>query len=341
MRRHLNTLFVTTDDSYLARERESVVVSRDGTRALRVPALTIDGIVCTARTTLSTPLLSLCADRGITVSILSPSGRFIGRFDGPISGNVLLRRGQYRLTESEDGRLRVARAFIVGKLANSRSVVLRAIRDHGDQSDALATAGKVLKRCLEKARISGSLDHLRGVEGEAARAYFEAFNGLITRSDADFRLEGRSRRPPRDRVNALLSFAYALLVHDVQSACESVGLDPQVGFLHSDRPGRSGLALDLAEELRAPLADRAVLSVINRRQVSAKDFEVQPGGAVRMNTAARKALIVAYQKKKQDEITHPYLGERTTVGLIAQLQARLLAKCIRGDLDGYPPFFLK
>lgn len=199
----------------------------------------------------------------------------------------------------------------------------------------------ILTRCLRAAGSAETLDRLRGVEGESARAYFTCFNDLVTVSDESFRMEGRSRRPPLDPINAMLSFAYSLLTHDVRSACEGVGLDPQVGFLHEDRPGRASLALDLVEELRAPIADRAVLSIINRGQVSAKQFEADPGGAVQMNADARKTLIVTYQKKKQSELLHPYLNEETSLGLIPHIQARLLSKTLRGDLDEYPPYFLK
>ena len=341
MRRHLNTLFVTTDGTDLTRERESLVVRREGEPNLRVPVLTLDGIVCFGRASISTSLLRLCSERGLTLSLLTKSGRFIGRFDGQTRGNVLLRRGQYNLSDRAEVRLAVAQAFVLGKVANSRTVLIRAIRDHGDGAGRLEAATVTLQRCLRKARCSTSLDQLRGIEGEAARVYFGVFDDLVTRDTDDFRFHERSRRPPKNRINAMLSFAYALLSHDVRSACEGVGLDPQVGFLHSDRPGRMGLALDLVEELRAPLADRAVLSVINRKQVSPDDFDVGPGGAVKMNQAARRAVIVTYQKKKQSEIRHPFLGEKTTLGLVPYLQAQLLAKHVRGDLDGYPPFLLK
>lgn len=341
MKRHLNTLFVTTDESYLSKEGKSVIVKRDGKKVLRVPALTLDGIVCIGRSYLSTPLLRLCGESGLTVSIISPSGRFIGRFEGPTTGNVLLRRDQHRLSLEQASRLSISKRFVLGKLANSRAVLLRAIRDHGDETGRLRASAALQNRGVERVERAGSLEELRGLEGEGARAYFQGFNDLITRDDSDFAFTSRSRRPPLDRVNAMLSFAYAVLRHDVRSACEAVGLDPQIGFLHRDRPGRPSLALDLMEELRAPLADRAVLTVINRQQVSGRDFDLRPGGAVHMREAARKALLVTYQKKKQDSIEHPFLAEKTTVGLIPHLQARLLAKHLRGDLDGYPPFLLK
>lgn len=341
MKRHLNTLFVTTNGSYLAKQGQSIVVRREGENVLRVPILTVGGIVCTGTASVSTALLGLCAEKGVSISFLSPQGRFLARVEGPTSGNVLLRKDQFRAALSDQKCLEVSRGFVLGKVVNARAILLRGIRDHGDSEGMLGNAVAVLGRCTRAAEQSSSLDQLRGVEGEAGRAYFGAFDALITREDGALRFTGRNRRPPMDPVNAMLSFAYAILAHDVRSACEAVGLDPQVGFLHRDRPGRSGLALDLMEELRAPVADRAVLTVVNRRQVSPGDFDRLPGGGVRMNEAARKALIVTYQKRKQEEVVHSFVGERTTVGLIPHLQARLLARHLRGDLDGYPPYFVK
>lgn len=341
MKRHLNTLFVTTDDSYLSKEGESIVVKREGKKVLQVPALTLDGLVCIGRSYVSTPLLRLCAEKGLTVSLFSSSGRIIGRFEGPATGNVLLRRDQHRLSLDPAARLAIAARFVFGKVANSRTVIRRGARDHGDPQGRLGEAADVLGRVLRKVEHARDLDELRGMEGEVGRVYFRTFDSLITRSDPEFGFRRRSRRPPQDRTNALLSFAYGMLRHDVRSACEGVGLDPQVGFLHADRPGRASLALDLMEEFRAPLADRAVLTVINRRQVSGADFQARPGGAVHMREAARKALIVTYQKRKQENLTHPFLAERTTVGFLPHLQARLLARHLRGDLDGYPPFLMR
>ena len=338
MKRHLNTLFVTTDDSYLSREGESIVVKRRGKKVLQVPAMTIDGLVCIGRSYVSTPLLRLCGENGLTVSLLSASGRIIGRFEGPATGNVLLRRDQHRLSLDPHARLTIAARFVVGKVANSRTVILRGARDHGDPEGRLGEAADVLGRVLRKVEHARDLDELRGMEGEAGRVYFRVFDSLITRGGREFEFRGRSRRPPRSRTNALLSFAYGILRHDARSACEGVGLDPQIGFLHADRPGRASLALDLMEEFRAPLADRAVLTVINRQQVSSADFHVRPGGAVHMKDAARKTLIVTYQKRKRESLKHPFLREQTTVGLLPHLQARLLARHLRGDLDGYPPF---
>ena len=240
-----------------------------------------------------------------------------------------------------DTRLAIAARFVFGKVANSRTVILRGARDHGDPQGRLGEAADVLGRILRSVEHARDLDELRGMEGEAGRVYFGTFDCLITRGGREFEFRGRSRRPPRNRTNALLSFAYGILRHDVRSACEGVGLDPQIGFLHADRPGRASLALDLMEEFRAPLADRAVLTVINRQQVSSADFHVRPGRNVHMKDAARKTLIVTYQKRKQENLNHPFLGERTTVGLLPHLQARLLARHLRGDLDGYPPFLTR
>lgn len=341
MKRHLNTLFVTTDGSYLAKEGQTVVVKRGGEKLLQVPLLTIGSIVCTGTASVSSALLGMCAEKGVTVSLLSPQGRFLARVEGPVSGNVLLRKDQFRAAVTENIAREIARTFVLGKILNARSVLLRGIRDHGDREGMLGDAVATLGRCVGAAERATSVDQLRGVEGEAGKTYFGVFECLITRDDGAFGFRGRTRRPPTDPVNAMLSFAYAILAHDVRSACEAVGLDPQVGFLHRDRPGRAGLALDLMEELRAPIADRAVLSAVNRRQVSPSDFEQFPGGAVRMGEAARKALIVTYQKRKQEEVAHPFLRERTTVGLVPHIQARLLARLLRGDLDAYPPYLIK
>ena len=341
MKRHLNTLFVTTDDSFLSKEGESIVVKRQGKKVLQVPALTLDGLVCIGRSYISTPLLRLCGEKGLSVSLFTTSGRIIGRFEGPAAGNVLLRRDQHRLSLDPAARLGIAARCVVGKVANSRTVIRRGARDHGDPQGLLGEAAVKLGRVLRKVEHAEDLDELRGMEGEAGRIYFRVFGGLITRDDEQLGFRGRTRRPPLDRTNAMLSFAYGMLRHDVRSACEGVGLDPQIGFLHADRPGRASLALDLMEELRSPLADRAVLTVINRRQVSGADFVVRPGGGVHMKDAARRTLIVTYQKRKQETLTHPFLGERTTVGLLPHLQARLLARHLRGDLDGYPPFLTR
>lgn len=340
MKQHLNTLFVTTDGAFLSKEGEGLLVKVDGEAKLRLPLRTIGGIVCFGRISASPYLLAACAETGVTVSFLSTNGRFLAAVHGYQPGNVLLRREQYRRADSESSALAIARPMVEAKLANSRTVLLRAARDNQDTATQprLLEAGTLLARSVAAAASAGSLDELRGVEGEGAAVYYSVFQDLIAPQAEGFAFDGRNRRPPRDPVNALLSFLYAMLAHDARAACESCGLDSAVGFLHRDRPGRPGLALDLMEEFRAFLADRLALSLINRRQVKADGFQVMEGGGVLMDDDTRKAVLVAYQQRKQDTITHPFLDEATTVGLLAHLQARLLARYLRGDLDGYPPF---
>lgn len=340
MKRHLNTLFVTTQGAYLSREGEAVLVRVEQETRLRVPIHTLGGIVCFGRVSCSPFLMGLCGERGVAISFLSERGRFLARVHGYTPGNVLLRREQYRRTDDPGAAASIARAVIIGKVANARTVLLRGARDHPDNGadTGLHNAVVQLDRCLGVARAASDLGVLRGVEGEAARAYYGAFNHLVTSQKEDFVFHARSRRPPLDNINALLSFLYAILAHDARAACEAAGLDPAVGFLHRDRPGRPGLALDLMEEFRAFLADRLALSLINRRQVQASGFKASPSGGVQMDDETRKTVLVAYQKRKQEELRHPFLGETTTVGLLLHLQARLLARHIRGDLDGYPPF---
>ncbi len=338
MKRLLNTLFVTTSESYLAKEGETVVVRAEGKTKLRVPIHNLEGIVALGRIGASPDLMELCGERGVGLSFLTETGRFKARIKGPVSGNVLLRRAHYRLADDPSGAAGVARAVITSKTANCRQVLLRAARDHPnkDAAQSLKEAAKQMEQILLRLGPEDPLDALRGHEGEAARAYFGVFAHLITIQEFSF--DGRNRRPPLDPVNAMLSFLYSVLAHDVTSALEGVGLDPAVGFLHRDRPGRPGLALDLMEELRPILVDRVVLTLINRRQVSAQGFTKTETGAVIMDDETRKTVIAAYQNRKQDEIRHPFLEERVGFGLVPHLQARLMARFIRGDLDGYPAF---
>lgn len=340
MKRHLNTLFVATQGAYLAKEGEAVVVRVEKATTLRVPLHTLGGIVCFGNVTCSPFLMGLCGERGVAISFLTENGRFLARVHGYTPGNVLLRREQYRRADDPAGSAGIARAVVIGKIANARTVLLRAGRDHPGNGPPgeLRDAAAALDRCISSAERTDSLDALRGVEGEAANWYFGAFDSLVTAQKDAFVFRGRSRRPPLDPFNALLSFLYAMLAHDARAACEAAGLDPAVGFLHRDRPGRPGLALDLMEELRPVLADRLALSLINRRQVQAAGFRTGPSGGVQMDDDTRKGVLVAYQKRKQEEIRHPFLGEATTLGLVVHLQARLLARHLRGDLDGYPPF---
>jgi CRISP-associated protein Cas1 len=346
VKRHLNTLYVTSQGAYLNKDGANVVVSVDGAERARVPIHTLGGLVGFGRVVLSAPLLGFCAEEGVTVSFLSEHGKFLARVEGPVSGNVLLRREQYRRTDDTDGCAAIVRSLVIGKSLNQRAVIRRALRDHGERMDALAAAAlEIAERRLtdiaRRAERPQSADELRGLEGEAANVYFGVFDALIRAEDDEFRFTGRSRRPPLDPVNALLSFVYALLVHDVRSALETTGLDPAVGFLHRDRPGRPSLALDLMEEFRPFFADRLVLSLINRRQLSGKGFRRMENGACLMTDELRKTVLVAYQERKREELRHPFLGETTTVGLLWHLQAQLLARHLRGDLDGYPPFVWK
>jgi len=345
MRRHLNTLYVSTEGSYLKKDGANVVVTLDKAERGRVPIHTIGGIVCLGRVTLSAPLLGFCMSEGVTVSYLSEHGRFLARVEGPVSGNVLLRREQYRQSDDPAGCAAIVRHIVIGKTLNQRAVVRRALRDHADMAaeavSALRRAEARLTDAARRAKAGLDVDHLRGLEGEAGQVYFGIFDHLIRSDDPVIRFDRRSRRPPLDPVNALLSFVYTLLVHDLRSALETFGLDPAVGFLHRDRPGRPSLALDLMEEFRPVFADRLVLSLINRRQVKAADFDILDNGACLMKEDLRKAVLVAYQERKRDELQHPFLGEKTTVGLLWHLQAQLLARHLRGDLDAYPPFIWK
>lgn len=340
MKHLLNTLYVTTQGTYLAREGETVAVRVEQETKLRVPIHTLDGIVCFGLVSCSPPLMKLCGERGVAISFMSEHGRFWARVQGPTSGNVLLRREQYRRADDETRSADIARAVLVAKVSNSRTVLLRAIRDHPENRDvgALETAAQELARVLQSLKGSVSLDRLRGCEGEAARLYFDVFDHLIVAQKDEFTFRGRSRRPPLDNMNGLLSFLYTVLAHDVASALEGVGLDPAVGYLHRDRPGRPGLALDLMEELRPFIADRLALSLVNRQQVKGSGFRKTESGAVVMDDETRRGVIVAYQKRKEEVITHPFLAEEMPVGLLPHVQALLLARYLRGDLDGYPPF---
>jgi CRISPR-associated protein Cas1 len=341
MRHLLNTLYVTTQGSYLAREAEAVVIKQDGEARLHVPIHTLGGVVCFGQVSCSPPLLGLCAERDVAVSFLTEHGKFLARVVGSTHGNVLLRRAQYRIADDEEPRASIARAMVIGKVSNCRVVLLRAARERppGPEATELEGAARRLGMILSRLESPRPLDETRGIEGEAAQVYFSSFDYLITVAKEEFFFRGRSRRPPLDNVNALLSFLYTLLVHDCVGALETVGLDPAVGYLHADRPGRPGLALDLMEEFRPFFADRLVVSLINRRQVNASGFYKTESGAVMMDDASRKEVLVSWQKRKQEEIQHPFLGERVPLGLLPYVQALLLARHLRGDLDGYPAFF--
>ncbi len=346
MRRHLNTIYVTSEDAWLRKDGANIVVEVDGAERGRAPLHMIGGVVCFGRAGASPAVMAACAEAGIALSFLTPTGKFLARMEGPRTGNVLLRRAQYRIADDPERAVAIVRGIVAAKAANQRTVIRRALRDYGGEmlDPARAAMEQAEIRLTDAGRRTlraPDIAVLRGIEGEAALVYFGVFDHLIRAGDGAFAFAGRSRRPPLDRINALLSFLYAMLGHDCRSALESVGFDPQVGFLHADRPGRASLALDLMEEFRPVLADRLALSLINRRQISANDFTVDPGGAVALKDAARKAVLVAWQERKKGELRHPFLGERVTLGLVAHLQALLLSRHLRGDLDGYPAFIWK
>jgi CRISPR-associated protein Cas1 len=340
MRKMLNTLYVTTQGAYLHKEGETVVVKVERENRLRLPIHTLSSIVCFGQVSCSPFLLGHCAEKDVAVSFMTEYGKFLARIQGPVSGNVLLRREQYRRADNEKSSAAIARMFILGKVANSRVIIHRALRDHRGKIEAtsMEQACRLFSRYAKRLLLEKNLDSLRGIEGRTARDYFDQFDNLIVAQKDDFIFTGRNRRPPLDRVNCLLSFVYSLLYHDARSALETVGLDPAVGFLHRDRPGRLGLALDLMEEFRPVLADRLVLSLINMGQVKKKGFTVTKSGAVKMNDETRKDLLVAYQKRKQEEIEHPFLKEKIPVGMLVISQAQLFSRYLRGDLDEYPPF---
>ncbi|MBA2673046.1 type I-C CRISPR-associated endonuclease Cas1c [Ramlibacter sp.] len=346
MRRQLNTLYVATEGAWLRKDAENLVMEVEGEVRARLPIHMLEGLVCFGRVMASPALLGFCAERGITVSFLSPNGRFLARVEGPVKGNVLLRRQQYRASDEPQRCRNVAAHMLIGKLHNQRAVLMRGLRDHSDKlaaegEAALAQASERLRRTVGKVQEERSLDGLRGLEGEAAQVYFGVFDQLVRVESSALRFTGRSRRPPLDPVNALLSFLYTLITHDCRSALETVGLDPAVGFLHRDRPGRPSLALDLLEEFRAFLADRLVLSLLNRRQLGENDFQQLDGGAVTLKDEARKTVLVAYQERKREELRHAFLEEKVPIGLLPFTQAQLLARHIRGELDAYPPFLWK
>lgn len=343
MKQLLNTLFVTSEDVYLSLDGENVLANRDKEIIARYPLHTLQSIVSFSYAGASPALMGACAEKGIGLAFCTPRGRFLARVSGENNGNVLLRREQYRIADDDQRSCAIARNMIFGKITNAAAVIQRTLRDHGPRvtecglEDAVRTLRGLLPQALEQ---TGS-DTLRGLEGVGASAYFGVFDHLLLSRKEDFFFHGRSRRPPLDRVNAMLSFAYSLLAHDCASALESVGLDSYVGFLHRDRPGRESLALDLMEELRPCMADRFVLTLVNNRVVRAEDFQVQDSGAVLLTEEGRKKFLKAWQERKRDALTHPYLNEKMSWGMVPYVQALLLARHLRGDLDAYPPFLWK
>lgn len=347
MRKHLNTLYITSDDAYVRKEQETFVVEikdNEGNwkKAFQAPIHTIENIVCFGFKPLTPQLMAFCAENNVGISYLAETGKFLARVYGAQKGNVLLRKAQYSISDNEFESLKIARPIIAAKVANYRNLLLRHQRNHPDICpDSVFYASELLGNRLQKIQNAESLNELNGYEGECATIYFGELTNLITTQKDDFKFTQRSKRPPLDPANALLSFLYAILANDVRSALETVGLDPQVGFLHQIRPGRPSLALDLMEEFRAYLGDRIMLNLINLKQVTIKDFEFRESGEVRISDSARKEILSAYQKRKLEEITHPFLGEKITIGLLPHIQAQLLARYIRGDISDYPPFYLK
>lgn len=342
MKKLLNTVYVTTEGAALKKDGENLVAEVEGVEKARVPLHMLASVVAFGPILVSPALIGICAERGISIALLDRIGRFQARIEGPVSGNVLLRRAQYRLAEDET---EIVRGIVIGKIANQRAVIRRSLRDYGsemtpDASAVLNAAADRMAMILRRVQhADDSTNLLRGSEGEAALQYFSVFDHLIRTPDAELRWTVRSRRPPLDPMNALLSFLYTLLTHDCRSACEAVGLDPAVGFLHRDRPGRPSLALDLMEELRAPLADRLALSLVNRRQLRAVDFRRMDSGAVLLTDEGRRTVLTAWQERKKQERLHPFLQEKAPFGLVSYLQAQMLARHLRGDLEAYPPWF--
>ncbi len=334
MKKLLNTLYVTSEGAWVRKDGANVVVEIEGTERGRAPLHLLGAIVCFGRVGVSIRLMHAAAEAGIAITYLGWSGRFLARVEGPQTGNVLLRRAQHERTR--DDPMPVARAIVGAKIANQRGVIRRAIRDHGDADGTLELAERRLTAAARSALAGSDIETLRGTEGDAATAYFAVFGSLIRAPNLSF--INRTRRPPRDPVNALLSFLYVLLIADCRAAAEAAGLDPQMGFLHRDRPGRASLALDLAEEFRAPIADRACLTLLNRRQIGLSDFRHEETGAVFLREEARKQVLTAWQERKRTTVTHTFLSEKMPLGLVPYVQAQLLARHLRGDLDGYPAY---
>ena len=340
MKTHLNTLFVTTQNAWLAKEGECAVLSLEGERLGKIPLHTLQSIVCFGHVSCSQYLLEHCAKLGVTVTWFTCYGRFMASMHGPTTGNVLLRRAQYRLSDSSTASANLARFFLIGKISNCRIILQRQARL--SREPELAAAAGALKTTLHKLVHEHDLDTLRGMEGDAAQRYFGVFPLLVKENlRGVMRFSGRSRKPPRDEINCLLSFFYSLLAHDIRSALEGVGLDPAVGYLHRERPGRPSLALDMMEEFRPYLADRLALTLVNRQQVQPSDFTRTEVGGLLLKDRARKEMLVAWQERKREEVEHPFLRERMSVGMLWHMQARLLARYLRGDLDAYPPFTIR
>ncbi|REK71307.1 type I-C CRISPR-associated endonuclease Cas1c [Paenibacillus paeoniae] len=343
MKKLLNTLYVTQPDVYLSLDGDNIVLLKEQEKLARMPLHNLDSVVAFGYTGASPALMGYCAERNISLVFMTMNGRFLARVIGESNGNVVLRKRQYLLSENEASSAMIARNFIIGKIYNHKWMLERTTRDYAMRIDVaeFKAASQQLSALMKEVRVCEDLERLRGLEGQAAVTYNKLFNHMILQQKEDFYFRTRSRRPPLDRVNALLSFAYSLLAKDTAAALEGVGLDSYVGFLHRDRPGRASMALDLMEELRGVFADKFVLSLINKKMLDKHDFQEKENGAVLLTDEARKKFLTAWQAKKQDKITHPYLGEKISWGLVPHVQALLLARYLRQDLDEYPPFLWK
>lgn len=340
MRKLLNTLYVTTPDSYLSKDGENVVVSVKKEERFRIPIINIEGIVVFGYMGASPGLMKLCADHGVALTFLSPSGSLIGRFQGPVHGNVLLRKRQYQIADDKKASMHYARLFIAGKIQNYRTILQRFLRDNGTSAEVESIV-QYLGHSKKSAIESNNAASLRGIEGDAANAYFGVFHHLILHQNNDFDFHGRNRHPPKDAVNAMLSFAYTLIAHETTAALETVGLDPYLGFFHALRPGRTSLSLDLMEEFRASLGDRLVLSLINRKQLTISDFVMQGESGVVMTDVGRRIFLSAWQSRKKESFVHPFLNEKIPIGLLPYVQSMLLARAMRGDIDDYPVYLVR
>jgi CRISPR-associated protein Cas1 len=341
MRHIRNTLYITIEDSWVHKDGETITIRKDNKKIGQFPIHHIGEIICMGYgISVSPQLVEHCAKEKVTVTYIDGIGKFLARLQGPVQGNVLLRRAQYRAADNEELTLMLAKCCVSSKIQNQRTVLLRHLRNHPNSqgSEQIKIALCDMATILDSLRLCENLESLRGYEGTAAEAYFSVFNYMVLLSNNDFRFEKRSKRPPKDRINAMLSYAYSILALDIRSALEAVGIDPYVGYLHKERPGRPSLALDIMEEFRAPIADRLILKLINMKQVAAKDFEIKPSGEVLMGENARRTFLEEWQKRKRDEIFHPFFEEKLPIGLIYLKQARLLARFFRGDLDYYPAF---
>lgn len=343
MKKLLNSLYITSPDRYLSLDGENVVIQENGAEIGRVPLHNLERIMTFGYTGASPALMGKCVKNGIELVFMSRSGKFLARVEGEVNGNVLLRRQQYRYADDKAMCLDISKNIICAKLFNSRWTIERTLRDHPMRIDTnkFISCSGLLKQSIENAKNAEDIDSLRGIEGEAAQIYFSVFDDMILQQKDDFSFTTRNKRPPKDNVNALLSFAYSLATSMCASSLEAVGLDPYVGFMHTDRPGRRSLALDLVEELRAPLCDRFVLTLINKKIISANNLEKREDGAVILTENGRKTFLTAWQKRKDDELKHPFLDEKIEWGIVPYAQALLLARNIRGDIDAYPPFMWK